>query len=174
MAHRRWLIVILALDLLLLVIGVYGSTLLNTNHLRLLSLTTAAIGLVTFWGLFGVLHNSNSTSEGAMRNANRCFNHRDVSRDGGGRHLFFSHQSRDGRSTCRSTSVDKERARKFSNGGDSWSSDSISSAPPLWRVLSGCETVRPGRNSEPKRGRDGHRVGAHAVARDGAGGVGNT
>jgi hypothetical protein len=63
------LIVILVADLLLLLIGIFGSLWFGADQLRMLSFTTAAIGIWTFLGFFYVLYGPGLVIEMAMRNA---------------------------------------------------------------------------------------------------------
>jgi hypothetical protein len=62
------LIVILLADLLLL-IGIFGSIWFGADQLRMLSLTTASIGIWTFLGFFYILYGPGLVVEMAMRNA---------------------------------------------------------------------------------------------------------
>ncbi len=63
------LIFILLADLLLLLIGIFGPLWFGADQLRMLSLTTAAIGIWTFLGFFYVLYGPGLVIEMAMRNA---------------------------------------------------------------------------------------------------------
>lgn len=63
------LISILAADLLLLLLGIFGPLWFGVDQLRMLSLTTAAIGIWTFLGFFYVLYGPGLVIEMAMRNA---------------------------------------------------------------------------------------------------------
>jgi hypothetical protein len=63
------LIFILLADLLLLLIGIFGPVWFSVDQLRMLSLTTAAIGIWTFLGFFYVLYGPGLVIEMAMRNA---------------------------------------------------------------------------------------------------------
>ena len=63
------LIFILLADLLLLLIGIFGPVWFGADQLRMLSLTTAGIGLWTFLGFFYILYGPGLVIEMAMRNA---------------------------------------------------------------------------------------------------------
>ena len=69
MNRPQVLIFILLADLLLLLIGIFGPVWFGVDQLRMLSLTTAAIGLWTFLGFFYVLYGPGLVVEMAMRNA---------------------------------------------------------------------------------------------------------
>lgn len=63
------LIYILLADLLLLLIGIFGPLWFGVDQLRMLSFTTAAIGVWTFLGFFYLLYGPGLVVEMAMRNA---------------------------------------------------------------------------------------------------------
>ncbi len=63
------LVFILVADLLLLLIGIFGPVWFGVDQLRMLSLSTAAIGIWTFLGFFYVLYGPGLVIEMAMRNA---------------------------------------------------------------------------------------------------------
>lgn len=63
----RLLWTILLIDLILLAIGIFGSTWFGWHQLRMLSLSTAGIGLVTFLGFFAVAYEPGLIVERAMR-----------------------------------------------------------------------------------------------------------
>jgi hypothetical protein len=63
------LIFILVADLLLLLIGIFGPLWFGADQLRMLSFTTAAIGIWTFLGFFYILYGPGLVVEMAMRNA---------------------------------------------------------------------------------------------------------
>lgn len=69
MSRPSVLIYILLADLLLLLIGIFGPIWFGTDQVRILSFTTAAIGIWTFLGFFYVLYGPGLVIEMAMRNA---------------------------------------------------------------------------------------------------------
>lgn len=67
--ETRLLIGILVVDLVLVIFGIFGTTWFGWHQLRMLSLATASIGVVTFIGFFAVTYGPGLVIERAMRNS---------------------------------------------------------------------------------------------------------
>ena len=63
------MVAILLVDLLLLLLGIFGTVWFGWHQTRLLSLTTGGIGLATFVGFFAVTYGPQLAIERAMRNS---------------------------------------------------------------------------------------------------------
>ena len=70
MRRETWLMIgILAVDLALLVFGIFSTNWFGFPPLKMLSLATASIGAVTFLGFFAIAYEPGPVIERAMRNA---------------------------------------------------------------------------------------------------------
>ncbi len=68
--RETWfMIVILAVDFLLLLFGIFSAVWFGWHQTRMLSLATASIGIATFFGFFAVTYGPQLVVERAMRNS---------------------------------------------------------------------------------------------------------